>query len=330
MKRKKDTKTPKENKTTKNDKDTKKVKDLKSSKTSKETKKKKTAPMFKNYRNNRENRDEYDVKYRQRVDEALKVARRSQRIINSNYNAVSSRFMRIFKIFNDRLDFIITNGVTSKLLSIILAVLLFIVVNYSGNMSILGETSVGKTLLDVPVTAIYDRNKYEVEGLPETVDAALVGSMDGIRKTEQLNKYRFIADLSNYSAGDNQNVRLIYAGIADGVKVKFDQSNFNVNIYKKTDRDFLMQGELINLPTNSMFDYKIKSLTQDRINIKASDKTLNKIGSVKVLVNVNNRQENFTENGIVVVFDKEGNKMKDIVLPFKQVKAKVVVKKKKQ
>lgn len=277
----------------------------------------------------RKERRESDVRYRQRVDNALKVAKKSQTVINNNYNAVSSRFARIFKAFNDRLDFIITNGVTAKLLSIIMAVLLFVAVNYSGNVSVLGETSVGKVLNNVPITAIYDRNKYEVENLPKSVSASLVGTMDGIRKTEQLNKYKFIADLTNYTAGDNQNVRLIYAGIADGVTVKFDQPDFNVNIYPKVEREFIMEGEMINLPPNSIYDYKVKTLTQDRIKIRASQKTLDKIGSVRILVDANNQDKDYSSTGNVVVFDKQGNKMSDITLPFKKVKVKVDVKKKK-
>lgn len=279
-------------------------------------------------RDRKERRDN-DVRYRQRMDNALKVAKKSQTVINNNYNAVSSRFARIFKAFNDRLDFIITNGVTAKLLSIIMAVLLFVAVNYSGNVSVLGETSVGKVLNNVPITAIYDRNKYEVENLPKNVSASLVGTMDGIRKTEQLNKYKFIADLSNYTAGDNQNVRLIYAGIADGVTVKFDQPDFNVNIYPKVEREFIMEGEMINLPPNSLYDYKVKTLTQDRIKIRASQKTLDKVGSVRILVDANNQNKDFSATGKVVVFDKQGNKMSDLTLPFKEVKVKVDVKKKK-
>lgn len=277
----------------------------------------------------RKERRDNDVRYRQRMDNALKVAKKSQTVINNNYNAVSSRFARIFKAFNDRLDFIITNGVTAKLLSIIMAVLLFVAVNYSGNVSVLGETSVGKVLNNVPITAIYDRNKYEVENLPKNVSASLVGTMDGIRKTEQLNKYKFIADLSNYTAGDNQNVRLIYAGIADGVTVKFDQPDFNVNIYPKVEREFIMEGEMINLPPNSLYDYKVKTLTQDRIKIRASQKTLDKVGSVRILVDANNQNKDFSATGKVVVFDKQGNKMSDLTLPFKEVKVKVDVKKKK-
>lgn len=280
-------------------------------------------------RDRKERRENNDVRYRQRVDNALKVAKKSQTVINNNYNAVSSRFARIFKAFNDRLDFIITNGVTAKLLSIIMAVLLFVAVNYSGNVSVLGETSVGKVLNDVPITAIYDRNKYEVENLPKNVSASLVGTMDGIRKTEQLNKYKFIADLSNYTAGDNQNVRLIYAGIADGVTVKFDQPDFNVNIYPKVEREFIMEGEMINLPPNSIYDYKVKTLTQDRIKIRASQKTLDKVGSVRILVDADNQDKDFSATGNVVVFDKQGNKMSDLTLPFKKVKVKVDVKKKK-
>jgi YbbR domain-containing protein len=279
-------------------------------------------------RDRKERRDN-DVRYRQRMDNALKVAKKSQTVINNNYNAVSSRFARVFKAFNDRLDFIITNGITAKLLSIIMAVLLFVAVNYSGNVSVLGETSVGKVLNNVPITAIYDRNKYEVENLPKSVSASLVGTMDGIRKTEQLNKYKFIADLSNYTAGDNQNVRLIYAGIADGVTVKFDQPDFNVNIYPKVEREFIMEGEMINLPPNSLYDYKVKTLTQDRIKIRASQKTLDKVGSVRILVDANNQDKDFSATGNVVVFDKQGNKMMDLTLPFKQVKVKVDVKKKK-
>lgn len=280
-------------------------------------------------RDRKERNDNGDVRYRQRMDDALKVAKKSQTIINNNYNAVSSRFARIFKAFNDRLDFIITNGVTAKLLSIIMAVLLFVAVNYSGNVSVLGETSVGKVLNNVPITAIYDRNKYEVENLPKNVSASLVGTMDGIRKTEQLNKYKFIADLTNYTTGDNQNVRLIYAGIADGVTVKFDQPDFNVNIYQKVEREFIMKGEMINLPSNSLYEYRVKALTQDRIKIRASQKTLDKVGSVRILVDANNQDKNFTATGNVVVFDKSGNKMSEITLPFKQVRVKVDVKKKK-
>ncbi|MDF9867675.1 YbbR domain-containing protein [Bacilli bacterium PM5-3] len=276
---------------------------------------------------NEERKQQEEANKRKRIEEAKRIAVKSQEIIDYNYNAIAHHIVKFFRYINAKMDFILTNSTTSKLVSLLLAVLLYISINYSGDVNVFGQSNVGKDMYGVSVKAIYDDEKFQIENLPETVDLSLVGSVEAIRKTEVLNKEEVIADLTNYKAGINQKIHLLYSGVADGVSVKFSQPSYEVNIYDKKREVFAITPELIKVPTDNKYNYDVK-LSVNSIEIKAAQHTLDKIASVKAMVDVSSQKKNFKQEATLVVIDQEGNKIEGITLSFDKVNVSVKVTKK--
>ncbi|MEG0284207.1 MAG: CdaR family protein [Erysipelotrichales bacterium] len=279
---------------------------------------------------NKDNLDNHneEQKKRQRIAEARKIARQSGEIVSDNYVAFSKKFIKLFRGFNRRLDFILTNSLSAKIISIFLAILLYLNVTTAGDINVFGESNAGKTIYNVPVKVIYDKNKTQVENLPNTVDISLVGNMDAIRRTEMLDRQEVIADLTNFKPGLKQKVSLMYSGVAEGVDVKFSQPTYEVDIYETKEKKFNIIPELTKVPVNNEYEYSYIRLEQNTITIKAAQHTLDKIATVKVMIDVANQKESFSQDANIVVLDEDGEKIPISNLSLKSVKVSVNVTKK--
>ncbi len=263
---------------------------------------------------------------RKRIEETKKIASKSQKIIDNNYNAIANRFIKSFRFFNSKIDLLLNHSMIAKLVALAVAILLFLSVNSSGDINIYGQSSVGKNLYGIPVKAIYDDKRYQIENLPTTVDLSLVGSIEGIRKTELLGKQEVIADLKNFKPGRNQKVHLLYSGIADDVSVKFSQPTYEVNIFEKVSETFLIEPEFIRVPLNNQFKYQAK-LKINSIEIRAAQHTLDRIASVRALIDVSGKKGDFEQAATLAIFDNQGKLIEKISLSFNSVEVDVKVSK---
>jgi YbbR domain-containing protein len=265
-------------------------------------------------------------KRNERLKKATDIVKTSTDKLDNNTDRVVTPINKAFKFVNERLDFLLTNSIASKLLSLVLSVMLYISVNYGGDINVFGQNNVGKNLTNIPVVAIYDSERLQVEGLPETVDLSLVGSVEAIRRTEVLNQEEVIVDLSNFEPGLNQTVQLLYAGIASGVNVTFSQSSYQVNIYERESQDFMINPELIRVPVDSKYIYDDIKLSQDIVTIRAARHTLDSIARVQALIDVSNQSEDFTTMARLSVIDIDGNPISIIDLSMYEIQVSVSVK----
>jgi len=276
---------------------------------------------------NEEIQQQNESNRKKRIEEAKKIASKSQEIIDDNYNAIAYRILKILRGINKRLDFILTNSFSAKVVSLILAIMLYISINYSGDINVFGENNVGRNMYGVPVKVIYDSDKYQVENVPEYVDLTIVGNVEAIRRTDVLNQYEVIADLTNYKAGMNQQVQLLYSGIADGVHVTFSQATFEVDIFDRVSKSFSISPVLIRVPVNTKYNYDVQ-LEFDKIEIRAAQHTLDKITSLKALVDVHGKTKDYTTEAIIAAYDNDGNKIEGIIQEKDKIEVSVKVSKK--
>lgn len=273
------------------------------------------------HKKNKDDEKDVELRKKERIEEAKKLANKSQKIINNNYNAISRFFIRFFHWFNSLVDYIVRSSFLAKVVALILAILLFLSSQQSGDR-ILGQSTFGKELYGVPVELVYDSSLYQVENLPKTVDLSLTGSLDAIRTTDNYNNVKVVADLTNYSAGMNQKVNLIYGGIESGVNVKFSQHSYEVNIFKRYSKEFSISPELINLPIEKAYEYSV-DLAKNNVIIKAANHTLDQIAGVKALVDVGGKDSDFSQKAILVAVDNKGNRLENITFAFKEVEVNV-------
>ena len=227
---------------------------------------------------------------------------------------------------------------------IVISLILAIAICYyiQGRSNSLLETN-AKVLYDQPVVANYNEEEYVVEGIPETVDITMIGNKANIYLANQLPTQTVVVDLSDLGVG-SYDVDLKYKQAITSVQYKLDPSTVRVTISPKKSRTMTVTEEVLNLAdlnselsVKSVQLYKLKTTEEeqgtkedpeDRITInevivKGKEETINKVASVKALVDVKKLKDPQVGENIlrganevpVVAYDSDGNQLDVELVP---------------
>lgn len=174
---------------------------------------------------------------------------------------------------------------TLLFLSLFLAVVVFIIIdqkiiNYSDSSA---EILTGQS-----VTAIYNREAYVVEGLPETVDITLIGSRANLYIAKQSTSHEVLLDLTGLKEGQHK-VEMKYNQASSSIEYKVNPSYATVVIYPKISQAKTMGIDVLN---QDALDPKLVinsvNVEDDNVVVKGADYKLKKVATVKALVDINN------------------------------------------
>ena len=167
--------------------------------------------------------------------------------------------------------------------SLLIAVAIFVFVSVRSVNIVETESEI---LSNQPVTAIYNQEKYVVEGIPETVDIILMGRKSDLYLTKQLGDHKIVLDLSNYKTGEYR-VPLKYNHTVASISYKLDPSNVLVKISEKEAATRILTYDLLN---QDKIDKKLNvsdvKLDQSEVYIKGAKETLDKVATVKALIDL--------------------------------------------
>lgn len=232
--------------------------------------------------------------------------------------------MKIGKVFgssNKALENFLSRSNTLLFVSLILAILVFIVIDQ--RMTIFTNTS-AEVLKDKKVKAIYNEEAYVVEGLPDKVDITLMGKRTDLFIAKQ-SSAKVSVDLSGYKAGTHK-VNIDYISPSDSITYTVNPSVANVNIYSKVSVSKTVTTDILNQDNldPKLVVENVKS-SVDTVVVKGTDddnanNSLKKVAAVKALVDVGT----LTESGNVTVkdiplkaYDKDGKILKVEIVPSK-------------
>jgi YbbR domain-containing protein len=177
------------------------------------------------------------------------------------------------------------------IISLILAFSNFIVIDKENDVAI---DQYAEILYQQPVTAIYNEELYVVEGLPEKVDITLLGQKRHIFLAKQSPSTGVSVDLTGYKPGQHK-VRLKYSQRLKSLDYKLDPSEVTITIYKKVSTTKTLSYDILHSDNLSSKLY-IDKVTLDRseVIVKGSQKSLDKVASVKALVDAEKIPDNST------------------------------------
>ena len=213
----------------------------------------------------------------------------------------------------------LTKKNTLVILSLVLALGFFFVVD---SKSIILVDSSAEVLYDQKVEATYNREAYVVEGLPETVDVTMIGGTAELYLAKQLASGTVKVDLTNYKEGTHK-VNLKYDSTINSVNYKLDPSSVTVIIYPKVSKTVNVDVDILN---KSVLDSKLAiqnvTIDQEEVIIKGAEHTLEKVSTVKELVDIKNiidpKAGVTTLNDVkLVAYDNEGNVVDVEIVPSK-------------
>ncbi len=213
----------------------------------------------------------------------------------------------------------LTRKNTLIILSLVLAIGFFFVVD---SKSIILVDSSAEVLYDQKVEATYNREAYVVEGLPETVDVTMIGGTAELYLAKQLASGTVKVDLTNYKEGTHK-VNLKYDSTINSVNYKLDPSSVTVIIYPKVSKTVNVDVDVLN---KSSLDSKLAvqnvTIDQEEVIIKGAEHTLEKVSTVKALVDIKNIID--PKVGVItlddvklVAYDNDGNVVDVEIVPNK-------------
>lgn len=185
-------------------------------------------------------------------------------------------------------------------------------------------------LSNQPVVAEFNEEAYVVEGIPESADIVLMGRKSDLYLAEQLGDHKLTLDLTGLSAGTHK-VNIKYNNPIKSLDYKVDPSRATIVIYPKVSSSRTVTTDILNKDKlgSTLVISSIK-LDRDEVIIKSYKEKLEKVASVKALVDVNalnaNSAGTYTlENVKLIAYDEKGTEIKDIEIVPGTITATVVI-----
>ncbi len=209
------------------------------------------------------------------------------KIIVTPISRIIYKFSEYLKAHNLTLDYILNRPNFMIYVSLILAVIVFVFIDSRVINLVESEAEV---LSDIPVKVNYNEEAYVVEGIPETVDITLIGRKSDIYLAKQIGTNAVILDLSNYEARDSAyKVYLSYTKSIDTINYKLDPSYVSVTIKEKVSVTKTIDYDLVNESyLNERLSVESVELSNNEVVVKGSQDVINKIASVKALIDLKN------------------------------------------
>ena len=210
---------------------------------------------------------------------------------------------------------------TLVFISLILALCLFF---YVDSQSTTLVDSSAEVLRNQAVEATYNKEAYVIEGIPETADVTLIGRTVDLYLAKQLSTGKVTVDLSNLKEGTHK-VDLNYDSSINSVSYSLNPTSITVNVYPKVSATKTISVDVINKDSlDSRLSIQSVTIDKEEVIIKGAEHTLEKVATVKALVDVDNIVDpsagvNTVDDVKLVAYDKDGNVIDVEMVPDKVV-----------
>lgn len=199
-------------------------------------------------------------------------------------------------------------------LSLILALIAFLLIDNKVVNLVENEAEIIK---NIPVNIIYNEEAFVVENVPEEVDITITGRKSDIYLAKQLGDFRVELDLSKYTEPGTYKVKFTYSKSIESVNYNLDPSYVTVTIKDKVSEVHSVTYDLINDDLDGKLSVNKVTLDSNEVIIKGSQDVLDKIASVKALVDVTDGKYDSAgtyeiSNVPLVAYDKKGKIVENV------------------
>ncbi len=229
-------------------------------------------------------------------------------------------FMKIGDFFKNNtkwLEKYLTSKKALLVISLLIAFLAFYTLDKNSSIMM---NNYAERIYGEQVNAIYNEEAYVIDGIPKTADVVLIGSKSNIFLAKQYPTKGISVDLRELSVGTHR-VPLKYTQSFGFVDYKIDPSYVTVVIYNKISGKREVNYEVLHRESlDSKLDISDVTLSKTEVTVKGNEETLNKVGYVKALVDLNNlvnpkAGEVSIKNCNLVAYDDNGNVVNVEIIP---------------
>ncbi len=212
-------------------------------------------------------------------------------------------------------------------ISLIFAILLFWLVDSQSSLFVNQDAEI---LTGIPVRVQYNSSAYVIEGVPDTVDVTLIGKKSQLYLARQLGEKEVVLDLNDYHASDEAvRVKLSYKKPIKNLEYKIDPGYVSVVIKEKVSDNKTITYDLLNQDAlDPKLSVKSVTLSKSDVIVRGSQDTLNKIATIKALIDLSN--EDFTKAGTynvdnltLVAYGSDGTIVGNVEMVATNISAKV-------
>ncbi|MGP4070832.1 CdaR family protein [Halobacillus sp. B29] len=222
-----------------------------------------------------------------------------------------------------------------RIISLILAGLLWITVNVDNNMDsdslFFNENSSDMETMDnIPLEIRFDSEEYVVSGLPQEVSVTVEGQASVVTPVVRQKNFTVFVDLNGLGPGVHE-VSLQHSGISNQLSVSLKPKTIEVTIEEKVNEDFEVKVDYLN---ESRLDSELvleePTVQPEMATITGSSSVVDRVASVKAVVDVGSAQSSLEDvEAPVKVYDEQGNELNVLVDPT-TVKVNVPISKRKK
>ena len=251
-----------------------------------------------------------------KVELAKSIAEKGQKVAKT-YTSVENAVTRFFRWLSSWVDKLLFNQKYGKVVSLALAVALYAMVNLGGDdsMSLFTTNKSATTLNNVAVSTIISDQVYEVSGVPETVNATLVGDPSDISLVNSQGNFQVVADLTDFTEGTHE-VKLLPKNVSERVDVTLDPSVARVTIKRKTSRRYTLGYDFVNTDKmDKIYALGTPEFEQGEVVVSASEDTLDEVAFVKALIDVSDVTKTFETEASIVAYNQQGERVEVDILP---------------
>lgn len=216
---------------------------------------------------------------------------------------------------------IFNNKYIYLLVSLVIAVWLFISVSAPGSLSTRDATSKQiketatkvVTVKNMQLQPIMNTDKYYVTGYPDSVDVELTGSASLVDTTQKTKNFTVSMDLTNLGVGKHR-VELKANKLNKSISYKIKPQYVTVNIQEKVERVFPIQIAFDSTAINSGYKVGRATANPDTVKISGAKSEVDKIVQVVASVDISkNVKSDINKEVLLQALDREG-KIVNVVL----------------
>ena len=228
-------------------------------------------------------------------------------------------FKKIFIKDNRSFEKLINKKSSLLIISLILSLIIFILVDTE---SIAIQETNAEVLYNQQVAVNYNEEAYVLEGVPEKVDITLIGRSSDLYLAKQIASNEVTLDLTGLKPGTHK-VNLKYTKALETITYKLDPSVVTITIYPKVSEARTISYDVLN---SEKLDSKLLisevGIDRDEVIVKGSQATIDKVSSVKVLIDVDNIVDptvgtKEATNLPLVAYDQKGQIVNIEIVPSK-------------
>ena len=245
-----------------------------------------------------------------KLETAKKIASKSANV--GQYQTIEGNILKFFRWISSLIDRLFFSTKYLGLFALVLAGLTYFVATYDSTNTSLSSS---KVLSSMPINARYNSETFELTNLPSACEIVVTGEAANVNNAASRKGYCQV-DLEGYTEGTHT-IKMNAVGFGDNVSTIVSPSEVTITLKKKTTRQFDLTYDYINQnQMDSRFILGSPTFQQGtKINIRASQDTLNSIALVKALIDVSGQTGDFSIDAPLVAYDKNGQAVNAEIVP---------------